>query len=208
MGNYKNIIFDLGGVLIDIDYYAPAREFEKLGFRDFEAMYSQTGANPLFEHLETGKIEEDVFYNELRKLNPATLANIQMQAAWNSILGNWRKESLAFLESIKSDKNIYLLSNTNQIHYNAFQQSLQKETGKQLLDDYFIKAYYSHKIHLRKPEAEIYEFVLQDAGLIKEETLFIDDSRVNIEAAKKINLPAYLLKGSEQIENLSLITNN
>ncbi len=202
MQHYKNIIFDLGGVLIDIDYHAPVLEFEKIGFKNIDQMYSQTYANPLFENLETGKIEEEDFYTELKKLNHLIISNGLLKNAWNSILGKWRLKSLEFLESLQHTHNIFLLSNTNQIHYNAFQQSFAKITGKPMLDVYFKKAYYSHKIKLRKPEPEVYDFVLSDAGLIKEETLFIDDSKVNIDGANKIGLPAYLLQKNEKIEEV------
>jgi FMN phosphatase YigB (HAD superfamily) len=115
-----------------------------------------------------------------------------------------RKSSLDFLESIKGKYRLFLLSNTNIIHFTAFKEILQKEAGKASLDEYFIKSYYSHEIKLRKPYKDIYEFILKDGDMKAEETLFIDDTIDNIEAAKKIGIQIHLLLPGERIEKLGL----
>jgi glucose-1-phosphatase len=198
----KSIIFDLGGVLLDIDYYRPVQEFAALGLTGFENMYSQASANSLFERLETGNISNTAFLEAIASMAPQPLTHQQVTDAWNSILLRFRQQSMIFLESLRQRYNIYLLSNTNNIHLEQIQKILRQDTGKQNLDDYFTKAWYSSKLGLRKPERDIYEFVLGDGGLKAAETLFIDDSAQNIEAAAALGIKTHLLQPSEAIENL------
>jgi glucose-1-phosphatase len=202
----KNIIFDLGGVLLDIDYHRPVKEFAALGLTGFENMYSQAAANQLFEQLETGSISNADFLDAIVAMSHTPLTHQQVINAWNSIILRFRQQSMAFLEVLQQRYNIYLLSNTNNIHLEQVQKVLQEDTGKQSLDTYFTKAWYSSKIGLRKPERHIYEFVLGDANLKAEETLFIDDSVQNIEAAAALCIKTHLLLPSETIENLAWFT--
>lgn len=207
MSKIKNLLFDLGGVLLNIDYIKTAAAFKKLGVQQFDEMYSQAGANSLFESLETGKISEADFYKSIIDYcNPST-TQLQLETAWNAILLNYRKESLNCLEKLKERYNIYLLSNTNSIHLTAFHKMFIKETGKLNLDDYFVKAYYSHKIQMRKPYPATYKFVLDDAGIAAGETLFIDDSIVNIEGAKEVGLQVYHLLLNDKIEDIPFLNN-
>ncbi|MEO6289393.1 MAG: HAD-IA family hydrolase, partial [Ginsengibacter sp.] len=108
-----------------------------------------------------------------------------------------------FLKELKKSHNTYLLSNTNAIHFNAFNIILKNETGEQSLDHYFDKSYYSHLIGLRKPNADIFEFVLKDAGIVAGETLFIDDTKDNIISADEMGFKTHLLQPGEKIEDLN-----
>ncbi len=203
MAKIKNLLFDLGGVLLNIDYNKTADAFKKLGVQQFDELYSQSGANHLFEALETGKISEDDFYKTILQYCYPSTNKEQLTTAWNAILLNFRIKSLHHLSELKNKYNIYLLSNTNSIHLKAFNKIFDEEIGNGHLDDYFIKAYYSHKIHLRKPYSSTYQFVLDDAGIYAEETLFIDDSIVNIEGAKKAGLAAHHLLAGQKIEDIT-----
>jgi glucose-1-phosphatase len=202
MAELKNIIFDLGAVLINIDYKKTESAFIKLGYENFEAMYSQLHSNEIFEKLETGKISNEDFYNELVALNSKNITPLQIKNAWNEILLDWRKESLRFLETLSTQYKLFLLSNTNAIHQEAFNISLHAETGRGSIDNLFTKAYYSHEIHLRKPNADIFEFVAKDTSININETLFIDDSSNNIDTAKQLGFKTHLLLKGELIENL------
>jgi HAD superfamily hydrolase (TIGR01509 family) len=204
MAAIKNIIFDLGGVLLNIGYNNTSIAFKNLGIENFDEMFSQFKSNDLFEKLETGNISEDDFYKEIKKASPVPLTDKEINVAWDAMLLDFRIDSLNFLETLKDKYNIYLLSNTNAIHHRAFAITYQLETGKVSLDDYFIKAYYSHIVGLRKPNADIYEFVLADGNMKREETLFIDDSINNIETAIKLGLKTHHLLAEERIENLGL----
>jgi putative hydrolase of the HAD superfamily len=202
MAKIKNLLFDLGGVLLNIDYNKTADAFKKLGVHQFDELYSQSGANYLFEELETGKISDEDFYDAIQQYCSPSTTKEQIESAWNAILLNFRIESLECLVKLGEEYNVYLLSNTNSIHLQAFNKIFEEETGKPRLDDYFIKAYYSHKIQQRKPYAATYKFVLSDAGIKPEETLFIDDSIVNIEGAREAGLLAYHLLPGQAIEEI------
>ncbi|MBL0145919.1 MAG: HAD family phosphatase [Chitinophagaceae bacterium] len=201
-GKIKNILLDLGGVLIDIDYNKPINAFNALGILHFEEMFSQVTANKLFEDLETGQITDEVFYETIKQLCPTSLTNQQIKTAWNSILLDFRPKSIAYLQTLMQQYNVYLLSNTNSIHQTAFQQLFtQKYNGKHL-SNCFTKAYYSNNIHLRKPHLTIYEFVLHDAGINAAETLFIDDSAINIPPAQTVGMHTHLLLSHQTIEEV------
>jgi putative hydrolase of the HAD superfamily len=197
----KNIIFDLGGVLIDIDYHKTINAFKNLGVTNFEHLYSQTTANPLFEDLETGQITEAEFYDGVRKEADLSISDEQIKMAWNTILLDFRPDSIAYLQQLLETHSIYLLSNTNIIHQAAFLQTYT-DIFKEDLNDNFTKSYYSHEIHLRKPHKNIYEFVLTDAGIIAEETLFIDDSIINMPAANELGITTHLLLKDQKIEGI------
>jgi glucose-1-phosphatase len=201
----KNIIFDLGGVLLDIDYQRPVQAFAALGLSGFESMYSQAAANPLFEQLETGAISNTGFLDAIVHMAPQPLTHQQVTSAWNSIILSYRLSSLAFLDTLAQQYSLYLLSNTNSIHYSYYQQLYQQQTGRQSLNDCFTRAWYSHRLGLRKPEKEIYEFVLKDGGLQAGETLFIDDSAQNTTAAAALGIQTHLLLPSQMVENLPVL---
>ena len=202
MATTKNIIFDLGGVLLDIDYQKTIDAFEKLGLPHFEAMFSQFKADALFEKLETGHISETDFYAAIKERTELPLLNIEIDDAWNALILNFRTESLQLLDRLSANYKLYLLSNTNSIHLKYFKKLFTQETGKPLLDAYFIKAWYSNEIGLRKPGAQIFEFVLAEENLKAAETLFIDDTLINIETAVSLGLKTHHLLPNERIELL------
>jgi glucose-1-phosphatase len=202
MAELKNIIFDLGAVLINIDYKKTEKAFIALGFENFEAMYSQFTADAIFEKLETGKISNEDFYDQLISLSNNKITAEQIKNAWNDIILDWRIESLDFLETLSPKYKLFLLSNTNAIHHEYFSNSLKIETNRTEIDSLFTKAYYSHEIHLRKPNTDIFEFLAKDAKINMEETLFIDDSSNNIDTAKLLGFKTHLLLANERIEKL------
>src|SRR5437763_1201162 len=120
MQNIKAIIFDFGGVILNIDYDRTARAFQQLGVNDFNDMYSQKKANPLFKQLEEGKLNEDEFYNAFRRSTHLELTDQQIKFAWNALLLGYREQALHTLKAIKQKYKLYLLSNTNIIHHTEF----------------------------------------------------------------------------------------
>ena len=198
----KNILFDMGNVLFSIDYKKTEDAFKALGYNNFAEMYSQFTADALFEKLETGKISTDEFYTKLIASHPEKVTEQQITNAWNSMLLHWRMESLSFLKILAKKYKLYLLSNTNDIHLAAVNNLLKQETGKENIDDLFTKAYYSHKINLRKPNADIFEFIAKDAGIDAQETLFIDDLENNITTAAQLGFKTHLLLEGETVEGL------
>jgi putative hydrolase of the HAD superfamily len=204
MKKIKNVIFDLGGVFIDIDFKATEKAFVSLGVTDFNDYYSQHTASTLFEDLETGKASPEEFYERFRKETGVELSDDEIRDAWNAMLGRFPSERLSWLEEIGFKYNIYLYSNTNIIHYNAFQKIYQDCTGQDNFDNYFIRAHYSHDLGVRKPYPDSFKKLLSVEKLDAEETLFIDDSYKNIEGAKEAGLQTILLLPPKTVLDLDL----
>ena len=202
MNRIKNIIFDLGNVLLNIDYNKTKVAFQDLGYADFEKMYSLSKANNFFDNLETGHITEPAFYEYMIDASEGKTSKDEVRDAWNAMLLDFRDESMSFLKELCQHKTIFLLSNTNTIHKQAFGESLKIQTGAPSLDSFFTKAYYSCDVGMRKPNDDIFRFVLQDAGIAPGETLFIDDLYGNIETANKLGIKTHLLVPGERIEAL------
>jgi FMN phosphatase YigB (HAD superfamily) len=198
----KNIIFDFGGVLIDIDYHRCVRSFEELGFRDFGAWYSQQVQHHLFDDFETGAIGPEEFRSRIRTTSGLTLSDTAIDDAWNSILTGMPEKNVRLLERLRPHYRLFLLSNTNAIHEKAFTDLIVSTYGKYLLPSLFDRIYLSHHMHMRKPHEEIFRFVLEENGLLAAETLFIDDSLQHVEGAARAGLRARLLQPGEDITSL------
>ena len=204
----KSIIFDLGGVLINLDYQLTRKAFENLGIANFNDLYTQHHANPLFEQLEVGAIEPEDFYNKLRETTGLTITNGQIETAWNAMLLDFPAERLAWLDQIKNKYNIYLFSNTNAIHYKAF-TTIYAQTAPLVglnpnFNHFFKEAHYSHTLGQRKPEVAAFEAVLAKSDLDPAQTLFIDDTISNIEGAQKVGLQTIFLSGGLTVMDLGL----
>lgn len=204
MSNIKNIIFDLGGIFLNINYKKTEEAFVQLGVSNFTELYNQHHASTLFENLETGKILPADFYNEFRKIAKTNLTNQQIEDAWNAMLLDLPLDRLEWLQNIKSRYNIYLFSNTNKIHYDCFNKIYASVSNNKNFDNYFIKAYYSHILGMRKPYKESYAKILQEQQLIANETLFIDDTIKNVEGAKEAGLQTIYLIAPQTVLNLDL----
>ena len=204
MKKIESVIFDLGGVLLDIDYNLTRSAFEKLGIVHFDDMYSQADADLLFRKLETGHISENDFYKELNRCTGLHLSDEEIRTAWNTMLLSYREESLAFLESLRQHYKIFLLSNTNFIHLNELNKIFNRKKRNHSFEEYFDKAFYSCEIGLRKPDRECFEWVIRNRNLNAGATLFIDDSDQNIKMAKETGLQTIHLTPSMRIEDLGL----
>ena len=197
----KNIIFDLGGVFLDVDYSKTQQSFIDLGIENFDEFYQQSFSDPLFVQLEKGTITPEIFYDHFRLSTSTILTDEAIKTAWNAMLGKFRKSSIAILQGLKKKFNIYLLSNTNAIHYDAFTQIHYQQFGHRNFDQHFHKTYYSHLIQQRKPDAAAYEIILRENGLRAAEILFIDDTLKNIEGAKATGIKVLHLKNEELLES-------
>jgi putative hydrolase of the HAD superfamily len=198
----RNIIFDFGGVLFEIDYDLPAIAFEKLGFGDFKSFYTQAAQNPMFDLLETGKIENDKFLDFLNEFVPEA-SREQVLHAWNVILLRIMPNEVEFVHKIRqSGIRTFLLSNTNAIHVAEFEQMIAHTMDFELFKSAFEKIYYSNAIGIKKPHPETFLQVCEWNGLQPAETLFIDDSAQHVEGALQAGLHAYHLKPGERISEL------
>ncbi len=197
----KNIIFDFGGVIIDIDEQLTIDEFARLGFADT----SKVSGKEFFELIrkfEKGIFTPDIFRNKLRDFLDISATDQEIDDAWNALLFDIPAERLEIIEQLKKNYNIFLLSNSNEIHYDLYVRDLQLRFGYNEFADLFHQAYFSFDLHLRKPELDIYEFVIYQEDLKPEETLFIDDRIENIESASKLGMQTYHLIKPERIRDI------
>ncbi len=202
MGQIKNIIFDLGGVIINLDIPKTIAEFNKLSTQPFEATYNQMQQTPVFDLFDKGQITETDFFSELKKTLPDNISDEKLLFAWNAMLLDFPKHRLELLHKLKPNYRLFLLSNTNESHVLEFEKILFSAHGYKNLEPFFEKVYYSCRMNMRKPNADIFEFVLSENSLIAEETLFIDDSPQHLDGASKLGIKAMLLEKNNEVENL------
>lgn len=183
----KNIVFDLGGVVLDIDFNLTVEAFRKMGHPQFDQVFSKAIQNPEIQLFEKGLIPESDFRNFIRKELESDISDAEIDQAWNALLLNFDADRIAYIKALQNDYNIYLLSNTNSIHQKQFYQDFQNLFNHHM-DDLFIQAFYSHEMNQRKPDVEIYDTVLQTANLNPEETLFLDDSPQNLPPANQVGI--------------------
>lgn len=203
----KNIIFDFGNILIDLDIertWASLRHF--IGDDYVQKLKTAYPNGDIFIDFEIGKISEQTFLETLRSVSDHPLSIRQIKEAWNAMLLTIKPERFDMLLRLRENYKVFLLSNTNETHYNFVDGYLRTVYGfdiQHFSTTFFDKAYYSHEINLRKPNLDIYEFVLQDARLKAEETLFIDDISANTEGAKQVGMNVYTHRvGVEIVETM------
>jgi putative hydrolase of the HAD superfamily len=184
----KNIIFDLGGVIINIDYSKSITALQKLCKANCNIAFSQKEQSQLFDMFETGVSSEEVFRVELRKTYGIDAPDEEIDAAWNAMLLDIPQERIDLLLELGKRYRIFLLSNTNAIHLKRFNEMVAHSFTIPSLDSLFEQSYYSHLIGRRKPDALVFEEIVAMNGLQKNETLFIDDSIQHIESAEKVGL--------------------
>lgn len=191
--NIKNIVFDFGGVLIDIDYHLTNEALGKLLGVSFTSEDIPTNVLKSLHAFETGNMAVETFLWNLQILAKNTAPQgKELINAWNAMLMGWNPKKFDFLLALRKKYNIYLLSNTNELHLDWVYDDLKRVHNIQDFDSrYFDKTYYSHLIGKRKPNEEIYAYVTDDVGLILDETIFIDDLKPNIDAAKSFGWNTY-----------------
>lgn len=202
MKGIQNVIFDLGGVIINLDTNRTIHEFNKISQIPFESIYTQAKQDEVFSLLDKGKISTEDFLNEIKRLTGYSGPKQDLLKAWNAMLLDVPEERLDVLVEMKHNYNTYLLSNTCEPHIEAFERELELEHGIKNFDDYFDKVYYSCRIGMRKPDKEIFEFVLSENNLIPEETVFIDDSPQHVKSAGECGINAFLLQKNMSVNDL------
>jgi putative hydrolase of the HAD superfamily len=198
----KNILFDLGGVFIDIHFDRTQAAFERLGFADYGNQFNLQFYAPLFQQLETGHITPAEFFNGVRQMSGQPLSDADITTAWNAMLGAFRPAALALLPVLRQQYRLLLFSNTNRIHYDAFVADYARTFGPDDFNSLFAPAYYSHTLGLRKPHPESFTALLEREGLRAAETLFIDDSPANLEGAAAAGLPTLALPPGSHLEQV------
>jgi putative hydrolase of the HAD superfamily len=183
----KNIILDLGVVIINIDSDRTVQAMKSLGFENFEKSYTLLKQIDLFDKLEKGQITPDEFRRRLREHINKDVSNESINSAWNAMLLDFPKQRIELIQKLGRKYNLYLLSNTNEIHYQKYSKDFKSAFGFEF-NSLFKKAYYSHQVGKRKPEPEIYEYLIRDSGIQPQESLFVDDLQVNLQEAQKTGI--------------------
>ena len=180
----KNIIFDLGDVIINIDVPRAAQSFAVLANISVEKSTQIIQDNEVFRKFESGILNESTFRNYIRTIfeNPAW-TDETIDETWNSLLLDIPKERIKLIQRLKTNYRLFLLSNTSPIHVKATNQILEKATGVEKLDDLFEHIFLSYEMWVMKPDRQIFEMVLSQADIKAEETLFLDDNADNVKAS-------------------------
>ena len=191
----KNIIFDLGDVILNIDVPLASSSFGKLSGRQQHEILTLFKEKELFRLFETGLVDEDAFRNMIRELLefPDWSEEI-IDTAWNSLLLDIPPARIELIKELGKNYRLFLLSNTSSIHIKQVNKILHAATGIEKLDDLFEKVYLSYEMGLMKPDPAIYLQVLEESGLVAEETLFLDDNADNITAASKLGIDTILVQ--------------
>ncbi len=195
----KAIIFDLGGVILNIDYQRTVVEFEKLGVPHFGEIFSQFKQSSFTDDFEIGKISENDFYETVKAKTEVDFSFSEFCAAWNAMLLDLPPQRIEILKKLSEQYRLFLFSNTNETHYNKFITKVESD-----FDILFEKTYYSHQFGLRKPDKFAFQTLLERNNLVAEETLFIDDSYQHIESANSLGIRTLLIQEKPFFELLDL----
>jgi putative hydrolase of the HAD superfamily len=200
--NVAAIIFDLGGVILNLDYHLTIKAFEKLGLANSSELFSQKSQSGFFDDFETGKISAQEFRKEIRKVLNKDVSDTEIDTAWNAMLLDFPTKRFDLISQISSTKRIFLLSNTNEIHMAWFKNYVNELFGVNVFFTLFEVAYLSNEMGMRKPNVEIFEHVISENNLDSKTTLFIDDSEQHLIGAKNANLQTHWLQPNEEITTL------
>lgn len=193
MQGVKNIIFDLGGVILNLDNGRTEQAFTALGVTNFREYFGHGFADSFFKDYEVGRINDRQFIDSIRQLTGLEVPDQVIIDSWNALLLDFPPERIQLLKHLRKSYRLFLFSNTNALHLAALQQIWSAAFDGGSLDDYFEKTYYSHLLGMRKPDRESFEHILQENGLKGAETLFVDDAKVNVEGAERAGLRGLFL---------------
>ena len=198
--NIETILLDLGGVLLNVSYESTVAAFRENGVENFDALYTKAKQDHLFDQFETGAISADDFRNEVRNRTGIALSDEAINDCWNAILGNLPQERIELIESLKTRYQVLLLSNTNAIHVEAFSRLIHEENGIENFKALFHGAHYSNELGMRKPNSDVFKFVLDQHNALPASTLFIDDTLHHVEGSITAGLSGFHLDlGKEDI---------
>lgn len=200
--NIKNIVFDLGNVLLNLDFDASIQAFQKLGLNSEVVNRQQAYADPVFYELETGKTTPEVFRKRVRRiLNNTEATGQQINDAWCAMIRDIPAKRVQMVKELSKNYKVYLFSNTNTIHIKRLHKEFRNMHGIEF-PSLFVKDFYSHEIHERKPDLASYQKVIESAGIIPSETLFVDDLEKNIAGAEKAGLKTFWLKEGMEVSKV------
>jgi len=190
----RNIVLDLGGVILELDVNRSIELLSELGFPEEENLDIVFSKYPFFLKFETGRISPDEFINALTVQLGDHTPREKIIEAWNAMILGFNSDTIKLLTKLKKDYSLFLLSNTNAIHEVYYNDILHANHGIPNLTEIFEKVYYSHDVNMRKPDHEIFQHVLADSRLNTGETLYVDDTEVHVKAAMDLGIHAYHLR--------------
>ena len=197
----KNVIFDLGGVLINLDFDSCLNAFRTAGFTNIEEQIRQMQGNGVFSRFELGEISPEEFRDAIRKEADESLTDRKIDDMWNLMLLDIPREKLDLLLKLREHYMVYLLSNTNRIHWDYACEQMFCYRGFRV-NDFFEDIFLSFEMHKAKPEKDIYEQMMKEANILPEETFFIDDSAINCQAAISLGIQSYHYHIGEDLSSL------
>jgi putative hydrolase of the HAD superfamily len=202
----KNIIFDFGGVICDLDIGLSVEKFKEFGPPKAEFSGNPEEQDRQFGLLvstyETGLITSAQFRDAIRNHYQLPPSDTAIDEAWNALLLGIPESRIRLLESIRETYRIFLLSNSNEIHYLKYLSDFQQQYGYHDFNELFEKVYFSYRLHLKKPDPAIFNYVLDENKLDPAETLFIDDTLMHVSAARDVGIAGYHLQEGEELSLL------
>lgn len=186
----RAIIFDLGGVIVNLETERTLNEFLRLGIEQVDYGIHPGNQPDFFSRYEIGQISDSDFIGGLAQHMHPQVKPEEIEQAWNCMILDLPRVKLEILEKLKSNYRLFLLSNTNNLHIRYFLDDFNKQYPDLEFESFFEKVYYSHEIGMRKPDLEAYRHILNENGLRAEDCLFIDDNLVNVEAARQAGIHA------------------
>jgi len=197
----KNIIFDLGVVLLDVNYQNTIQAFSSLGMKNPDEAFSKQRQDDFFRKYERGLIKDDEFLNGLSKRMGVSDQD-KVKDAWCSMLGHLPKEKYEVIRKLSQSYKLFILSNTNRIHQAWFEKEIDDQYGWETFSTFFEFIGYSHQINERKPDREAFQYILDQYDLDPEETLFVDDTLDHVKGAQRLGIHASHYSDGEDLEEL------
>lgn len=190
MDKIKTIIFDLGGVILDLDWNSVIEAFGKLGFREAADLLNPYRQKGIFLNLEKGIVSPEELYGYIREKTGRDLSGEDINKALNKFISGLSPYKLEMLENLRKRFELFVLSNTNAIMFPDLDKTWFGQQGKGIAD-YFDRLFLSYEMKMLKPDDEIFEKVISETGIIPGETLYIDDSQANVDAGRKFGFNVY-----------------
>ena len=200
--NINTFIFDLGGVIIDLDESSTIASFSKFTNISIDEINGLVYSSPIFQQYEKGLINDEEFRWQVRGLFKVDLKDEQIDESWNAMLGEIPKERIDLLGQLRKNHKVIILSNTNAIHIRKFNQILFLSTGKSSLNECADYVFFSHELNMRKPDSEIYEEILKLSATKPQEALFLDDKLENLDSAGQLGIRTMQISNPSQIFEL------
>ena len=204
MNGIKNIIFDLGGVLLNLDMQQSEDAFVKMGAPAFRELFGKGHVKSFIKDYEIGVIDDEQFTLDLLNLTGNKYSREEVLAGWNAMLLDFPADRIALLDKLKTKYRLFLFSNTNAIHVTGFVKKFADTFPGRSFESLFEKAWYSNVINHRKPELAAFEYIIKDKQLDPSETMFIDDMLINVEGARAAGLKGVHLEPGKTILDLGL----